>query len=75
MKIETFKCDGCGALKAELNHWFELCPPDAKVSRDSITILPWPDKPINNAMHLCSDACVIKAVQQWLSAQKAAATT
>jgi hypothetical protein len=70
LKIETFKCDGCGIMKGENNHWFEFVPADPKVTRYCITIIPFPKDPVNDSRHLCSDQCVIKAVQQWLSEQK-----
>lgn len=65
MKVDTFKCDGCSTMKGDLNHWFAVSP-----TGSSIIVSAWHDG--DGYAHYCSDACVIKAVQQWLSAQKEA---
>jgi hypothetical protein len=66
MKVDSFKCDGCGIQKGANNHWFIVSAVDL-----SIHVSAW----VSDAHgwdHYCSDACVIKAVQRWLSAQKEA---
>ena len=80
MKVDTYKCDGCGTQKGELNHWFIGC-----FDKDGIMFCPWnvdniyrailPARPnefpdLRPERHYCSDACVIKAVQFWLSEQQ-----
>lgn len=65
-KVDTYKCDGCGTLKGSLNHWFKVYEAGA------ISVLPWDQGNDQPHRDLCSDACVIKAVQQWLSAQQQA---
>lgn len=67
MRIDTFKCDICGIQKGDTNHWYSLektCPND----RATLILIAaiYTDTAY---MHLCSDACIIKAVQGWLSAQ------
>ena len=65
MKVNSYKCDGCGIQKGETNHWYAISP-----TAVSIIVSAWHDG--DGYAHYCSDACVVKAVQQWLSAQKQA---
>ena len=70
MRVDTFKCDVCGIQKGETNHWYSL---EKTVKNDNARLELLAAVFTDPAyMHLCSDACVIKAVQQWLSAQKEA---
>jgi len=65
-KVDTYQCDGCGAQKGNLNHWFRLGVQDV-----SLGIYTWAGgDATDDDKHFCSDECVIKAVQQWLSARK-----
>jgi hypothetical protein len=63
MRVNSYCCDGCGLSKGENNHWFAI-----SASTPSIIVSAWHDG--DGYDHYCSDACVIKAVQKWLSAQK-----
>jgi hypothetical protein len=65
MKVDTYACDGCQAQKGTLNHWFKFT-----AHEDQFSVHDWSGSDYPNTLHLCSDACVIKAVQGWLSAQK-----
>ena len=67
MKVNTYQCDGDGCLvqRGSNNHWFIV-----SATGSSIIVSAWDDG--EGYAHYCSDACVIKAVQQWLSAQKEA---
>ena len=72
MEVNSVKCDGCGIQKGENNHWFRVL---FKVDRNdptaaSVTISAWALEPTLPHYHLCSDSCVVKMVQQWLSSQK-----
>lgn len=72
MKIDTYKCDECGTQKGEINHWFRLRPSPTWADKGPwVSILGWTTDYQDKDMHLCSDACVIKSVQKWLSAQQA----
>lgn len=68
MKVDSYKCDGCGNLKGDLNHWFRVVNEGR-----ALEVYPWSAGYDNKEeRHYCSDACITKAVQQWLSAQKEA---
>ena len=65
MEVNSFKCDVCGTMKTENNHWQRLVQ-----SEDGLVLRPWRLEPLPNEQHLDSDACVLKVVQAWLSSQK-----
>lgn len=67
----TYKCDICGKLKAEVNHWYvgsEISPAnEGDVSADSLGIHRWPKyRDAAGAKHLCGAECVIKYVNEFL---------
>jgi len=68
MKVDTYKCDQCGQMKGELNHWFLFGSHDTQCR-----VVRWGFADREDELHLCSDACVIKQVQGWLSKQQVAA--
>jgi hypothetical protein len=64
MQINTYKCDMCGTVKGENNHWFRIC------NADGIKLEAWNKMPSSETtVDLCSDSCVIKVVQKWLTSQ------
>jgi hypothetical protein len=66
MIVNTFCCDICKAQKVlGLNHWFKFTG-----HSDQFSVTDWAGSDYTETKHLCSDACVIKIVQGWLSAQK-----
>jgi hypothetical protein len=81
MKFETYKCDICGALKGETNHWWlrqvsdnsvyfllstRLADHDAVVSAQPLDLrAPTDDK----VQHICSEQCATKALSQWMAAR------
>lgn len=66
MKVDSFKCDCCATPKGSSNHWFKI-----GTDGNGIGIVAWnTETKSDNIKHLCSDACVIKTVQAWLSEQK-----
>ena len=69
MKVDAYKCDadGCRTQKAENNHWFKFT-----AHPDQFSVTDWSGSDYTNTLHLCSDSCVIRTVQGWLSAQKEA---
>lgn len=66
MKIDTYKCDECATQKGENNHWFRFTG-----FPDQFSVTDWNGSDYPATIHLCSDTCVIKSVQKWLSAQQA----
>jgi hypothetical protein len=65
MKVDTYKCDVCGQIKGENNHWFR-----ADTGTSGIELNAWGIIPASaTTMDLCSDQCVIKVVQKWLTNQ------
>ena len=65
MKVDTYKCDVCGTVKGENNHWFRI-----ETGGVSLELSAWGVAPATaTTVDLCSDSCVIKTVQQWLTAQ------
>lgn len=69
MKIDTFKCDICGAMKQESNHWWTLFTFGYKASGFSwYATAPHNSvndfKP-NSQMDLCSEGCLVKAEAQF----------
>lgn len=73
MKVDTFKCDSCGNIKGTGNHWFRLVVDDDDSKEPFCAIHVWEGGQAGLLeKHLCSDQCVVKVVQQWLSAQKEA---
>ena len=64
MKVDTYKCDVCGIVKGENNHWFRID------TAAGLELNAWNVAPMTStSVDLCSDSCVIKTVQQWLTAQ------
>lgn len=84
MKIPyPYKCDYCGKLKEESNHWF-LRPAavvllqmvEGQQGRPSkeytFTLLCWDSSYIDKLgiEHICSEQCATKALSQWMASQK-----
>jgi hypothetical protein len=65
VKVDTYKCDICGTIKGENNHWFRV---DGGIM--GLELNPWGIMPpTGTTLDLCSDQCVIKVVQKWLTEQ------
>lgn len=68
------KCDGCGAEKREANHWWALYR-----EFDTLTIYPVRDdigtrrlrRKLEYKGVFCGEACVIRAVSEFLGGQVA----
>jgi hypothetical protein len=62
MEFTTFKCDGCGRIKQESNHWWQF----ASLPGPQIFVFAWDSRVAlgldAKVLHLCSEACVTKAV-------------
>jgi hypothetical protein len=68
MKVDTFKCDVCGQIKGENNHWFRI-----DTGASGLEVNAWGVMLATpTTVDLCSDQCVIKVVQKWLTSQAVA---
>ena len=67
MRLDAFKCDaeGCREMKGTGNHWFRLA-----MTEEGLVVRPWRLGELVGELHMCSDSCVNKTVQQWLGKQK-----
>ena len=67
MKIDTFRCDGCGALKDKSNHWWLVAeyPGELLVAQwtDELAALRT-DK--EQWRHYCGRECVQKAIEKFM---------
>ncbi len=65
MRVETYKCDVCGRVKGENNHWFRVC-----TAGPGLELHAWGTiASTETTVDLCSDECVVKTVQHWLNGQ------
>ena len=67
MKVDTYKCDVCGTMKSENNHWFRIETGVSGLELNTWGVMT----PSSTTVDLCSDGCVIKMVQKWLTSQAA----
>lgn len=68
-EVSTFRCDECGKLKEEANHWYKALvfgPPPATSNRFMVAL--W-DSPYlefaiegKRILHLCGMGCAVKAM-------------
>jgi hypothetical protein len=65
MKVDTYKCDVCGTIKGENNHWFRIDTGVSGLELNAWGVMP----PTATTVDLCSDSCVIKVVGKWLTQQ------
>jgi len=72
MKVDSYKCDVCGTAKADTNHWHKFRSYPDEGNGAEFIVNDWKQQGTDypSTKHLCSDACVVKTVQGWLSAQK-----
>lgn len=72
MKVDSFACDVCGSQKKEVNRWHKFREYPNEGNGAEFVVNEWDSEGTEyaNTKHLCSDACVVKTVQGWLSAQK-----
>jgi hypothetical protein len=61
MQFPTYKCDGCGRVKQDSNHWWQF----VRLPGPRIVVFAW-DCPVRDenakVLHLCGEGCVMKAV-------------
>jgi hypothetical protein len=64
MRYTTFKCDECGALKKQTNHWW-VVKPRAGVDGDLIISPMTPNLP-DETVTVCGRECAQKAIERWM---------
>lgn len=70
MKVETFRCDECGHLKEQTNHWWAvtvLSAPPAAVIEPLDEFSKKHDKWADPMLSLCGRECVQKVVERFMS--------
>jgi hypothetical protein len=72
MEVTEIKCDLCGTVKGETNHWIDCITVPAS-DTDGIAFGPFGasvSDPLIKKEHLCGEACTTKRLSQWLAARK-----
>lgn len=74
-EIATFRCDECGKLKEEANHWYRairwMRSIEGKPEEPAFTIVTWGQKlecPGERQLHLCGMNCAVKAMTKAVEA-------
>jgi hypothetical protein len=65
-EVSTFRCDECGKLKQDANHWFRA----TEIAGPCFVIRTWEDPTlefvspdeIEKELHLCGMGCAVKAM-------------
>lgn len=68
-KLFTFKCDACGKVKGETNHWFVILLQPRKIE-----VLQFEEnwsKP--GALHVCGSGCAMKRISERMGGESFAA--
>ena len=71
MKLhQPYKCDYCGQLKGDANHWFL-----SVILNSTFLLRRWNEQFADSGdhEHICSEQCAIKALNKWASANSLAA--
>ena len=73
MQVNTYKCDVCGALKKEANHWFMAGT--GMIGDARFIVVPWGGSlPGGATLHLCGIGCATKAMQSKMTREGAASS-
>lgn len=68
MKEETYKCDGCGKVKGQSNHWFVASIAQSSEKLDGIIVIKsfrWFVQNVPNDRswyHYCGHECLFKSI-------------
>lgn len=69
MRVEVYQCDGCGAGRTVVNHWFLVTFGDR-----NLMIEPWEGASRSEVegadLHLCGAECVGKVTDAFLNGKK-----
>jgi len=75
MKVETYACDECGAVKQQSNHWV-LAWSSERLGRHvgrHVSFVPWladaTDR--DSLIHLCGEGCAAKVLSKAIAGWKA----
>lgn len=72
MRYTTYKCDECGALKKQTNHWWVITQTPG--TDGNLTITPMPPNLPDETVTVCGRECAQKAVERWMGEVSRAAT-
>ena len=67
MKLATpYKCDYCGKLKGEANHWWLR-----NTGASHFSLHRWDEDAVEDGAfeHICGQECATKAMAKWMEAQ------
>jgi hypothetical protein len=62
----VYKCDECGRVKQETNHWFCVSAPAAM--EGSLVLSRFHPGGPKESLHLCSQECLVARVSKWANA-------
>jgi hypothetical protein len=60
--VNTIKCDICGRIKGETNHWLKMSNNSSRFT----VIVPIATVEYLAMLDICSHECAVKAFQAWL---------
>jgi hypothetical protein len=76
-EVSTFRCDECGKIKEEANHWYKALvfrtPPAAS---KQFMVAPWDSPDLEfviedeRILHLCGMGCAVKAMTKAMETGK-----
>lgn len=70
MKLNTYRCDGCGALKESAAGWYMTTRNTHVIVKQfyiGLEIAPLTDEQADRRRHLCGRECVQKEVENFLA--------
>lgn len=77
---ESFRCDICGKLKLESNHWWMVKLANVPYVQDGhhprqFALVPWNSEESRDAKvhHICGEGCATKALERFMSSGTLAA--
>ena len=65
-RLETYVCDGCGAIKKEVNHWWNVRVGDHYQTKSPVMEIQTHRHPTSD-ITLCGIECVQKFASQWMA--------
>jgi len=82
MKVETYKCDVCGKVKGDVNHWWIVALATDREVGFGLVLVAWSEEALDDRslnhledarkLHLCGSECVQKKVNEFMSKQVSA---
>jgi hypothetical protein len=61
-QVSTYRCDTCGKLKEDANHWYRA----VKTDEPRFVVVPWAGALLPGAetsvLHFCGTGCAVKAM-------------